>query len=104
MVSVLRGICDWATTLPYWEQAALDKILTGVQFSDSDYDELLHYLLEEADLAQPSGHHGKGSNDRDTTQVPLRHIRSVAGQETLNCHTIYRATDHETINRHDSPI
>ena len=41
--------------MQYWEQAALDKILTGVRFTDVDYDELLQYLLEDANLAEPTG-------------------------------------------------
>jgi len=52
MTSVLTELSQWAITLPYWEQAALDKIVTGVQFTDSEYEELLQYLLEDADLAE----------------------------------------------------
>jgi len=55
MISVLTELRQWATTLPYWEQAALDKIVSGVQFTDSDYDELLQYLLEDANLAESTG-------------------------------------------------
>jgi len=55
MTSVLAELSRWATTLPYWEQAALDKIVAGVHFTDKDYDELLQYLLEDADLAEPKG-------------------------------------------------
>ena len=51
MASVVAEIKQWAIQLPYWEQAALDKILAGHQFTDADYDELLQYLLEDADLA-----------------------------------------------------
>lgn len=55
MISVLTELRQWATTLPYWEQAALDKMVSGVQFTDSDYDELLQYLLEDANLAESTG-------------------------------------------------
>ena len=51
MTSILTELNQWANKLPYWEQAALDKIVTGVQLTESVYDELLHYLLEDADLA-----------------------------------------------------
>lgn len=54
MNNVLNEISQWATSLPYWEQAALEKIVTGVTFADSDYDELLQYLLEDAKLAMPA--------------------------------------------------
>lgn len=53
MTSVLSELSQWATTLPYWEQAALEKIVGGTRFTDEDYEELLQYLLEDAGLAEP---------------------------------------------------
>ena len=55
MPSVITEIIQWVNTLPYWEQAALDKILNGVQFTESDYDELLQYLLKDNGLIEPNG-------------------------------------------------
>lgn len=51
MASVLNEISQWASALPYWEQAALEKIVAGVVLADEDYDQLLQYLLEGAALA-----------------------------------------------------
>lgn len=53
MTNVLQELRQWAATLDYWEQAALDKVAAGVQFTDADYEELLQYLLEDAGLAEP---------------------------------------------------
>ncbi len=53
MTSVLSELSQWTTTLPYWEQAALEKIVGGIKFADEDYEELLQYLLEDAGLAKP---------------------------------------------------
>lgn len=55
MASILRELRSWSSTLPYWEQAALEKIAIGVQFSESDYRELLQYLLEDNGLEEPAG-------------------------------------------------
>jgi len=52
MTTVLGKISEWASDLPYWEQAALDKIMSGGQLSETDYDELLQYLLEDAGLTE----------------------------------------------------
>jgi len=52
MPSVLRETIEWGATLPYWEQAALEKIFSGVQFTDETYDEILQYLLEDANLTE----------------------------------------------------
>jgi len=56
MSSVLSRIGQWATTLPYWEQAAFQKVVSGATLVDADYDKLLQYLLEDSDppLAKPS--------------------------------------------------
>lgn len=51
MASVLNEISQWASALPYWEQAALEKIVASVVLTDEDYDQLLQYLLEDAALA-----------------------------------------------------
>ncbi|MCG2767206.1 MAG: AAA family ATPase [Anaerolineae bacterium] len=45
----------WAPTLDYWEQAALERVVAGVEFSDSDYEDLLRYLLEDAGLLERDG-------------------------------------------------
>ena len=74
MTSVLTELSQWAITLPYWEQAALDKIVAGVQLTDSEYEELLQYLLEDADLAESIG-------QRPQLQFP-RSARTVSPSST----------------------
>ena len=46
-----QEIDQWARTLPYWEQAALDLVLRRITLAPSHYDTLLQLLLEENDLA-----------------------------------------------------
>lgn len=50
MPNVLKELSSWASTLPFWEQLALEKIVTKGVFSDADCDECLQYLLEDAEL------------------------------------------------------
>jgi len=45
----------WAIELPYWEQAALEKILGGVQFKEEDFEDLLNYCMEDAGLRERAG-------------------------------------------------
>lgn len=52
MTDVLKELQQWAVELPFWEQFALDKILFGNGITDSDYDEFLRFLLEDADLVE----------------------------------------------------
>lgn len=55
MPSIVREISEWGSTLPYWEQAALEKIVAGIPITDDILDELLQYLLEDAGLAVQKG-------------------------------------------------
>ena len=59
MTSVFSEIVQWLETLPYWEQAAFQKVFTGVQCTEDDYDELIQYLLEDAGLETPTGQRPK---------------------------------------------
>lgn len=52
MAGVLEEISQWASKLPYWEQAALERIVAGTALTEDDYAELLRYLLEDAGLAE----------------------------------------------------
>jgi ABC-type molybdenum transport system ATPase subunit/photorepair protein PhrA len=52
MPSVISQIAEWGTKLPYWEQVALERIIAGQVFTDEDLNELLQYLLEDADLSE----------------------------------------------------
>ena len=54
MASILNEISQWSGKLPYWEQAALEKVLTSTELGDDDYEELLQYLLEDAGLLPQS--------------------------------------------------
>ncbi|MCD4785311.1 MAG: AAA family ATPase [Candidatus Eremiobacteraeota bacterium] len=54
MSNIINELRTWATELPYWEQASLEKILSGIQLNDSDYNELLEYLLEDANSVKKS--------------------------------------------------
>ncbi|SHG37832.1 AAA domain-containing protein [Desulfacinum infernum DSM 9756] len=78
-MSILTQLSHWATTLPYWEQAALDKIVAGVNFTDEDYDELLQYLLEDAGLTKPKGQRPTLGfpKDADASAQPAAPVRLI---------------------------
>lgn len=52
MKNVVAELSDWGSTLPYWEQMALEKIASGVSLDDLDYGEFLQFLLEDEGLAE----------------------------------------------------
>jgi hypothetical protein len=91
MTSVLTELSQWAIGLPYWEQAALDKIVAGVQLTDSEYEELLQYLLEDADLAESIGqrpelqfpHSARTVSPSSTGQVQLTKIFNLEDVNAL---------------------
>lgn len=51
MASVLQQLREWATGLPFWEQAALERIVGGGRFTEDDYEDVLRLLLEDGGLA-----------------------------------------------------
>ena len=65
----MSEITEWASELEYWEQAALDKIIRGVTFTDEDYDELLQYLLEDAQLRERTSQRKMLSMDQGVYQA-----------------------------------
>ena len=71
MSNILHDITQWSESLPYWERAALDKILSSKALAEDDYDELLGYLLEER------GTPAKGAKARQTS------ILKKNGEEAL---------------------
>ena len=50
MAGTLELIRDWATSLPYWEQAALDLIATRHPLTEADYQRLLDLCMEDGGL------------------------------------------------------
>ncbi len=88
MPSVLSEIRQWANTLPFWEQVALDKILTGVQFNDSNYDELMQYLLEDENLAEQKGQRPElkfcdNTNNSSQSCGQLR-LKKISNMQNIN--------------------
>jgi hypothetical protein len=61
MSGILTELSKWASERPYWEQAALDQIISGVPFSETDYQRLIQLALEDKDLA-----------DKTAPRPPLR--------------------------------
>ncbi|MFC1893290.1 AAA family ATPase [Chloroflexota bacterium] len=59
MSSVIAEIKQWASSLPYWEQAALDKIMSGTSLTNDEYGELVDYLLDDAGLTTIPKQHPK---------------------------------------------
>jgi recombinational DNA repair ATPase RecF len=51
MPSIISQIAEWGTTLPNWEQIALEQVLANNPFDDYVYEELLQNLLAEAGLS-----------------------------------------------------
>jgi len=88
MTSVLNRICDWATGLPYWEQAALNKILSGSTLAEADIEELVRYMLEDETLVPQAGPHpnldfeqfAKGISQSGTPKKLLR----ISGLQNIN--------------------
>ncbi len=54
MTTVLTTLREWADSLPFWEQVALEQILAGKDFVDAEYEQLIQFLLEDKNLLEKS--------------------------------------------------
>lgn len=70
MKNLLQEIATWAIELPYWEQAALDKVLKRDRLVEKDYNELLQYILEDAQLVDKTLPRQTLSFQRDLNNRP----------------------------------
>ncbi len=55
MASATEEILTWIRGRPYWERAALAKVMSGTPLEESDYQELLGYMLQDVGLAEKTG-------------------------------------------------
>src|SRR6476660_7471872 len=96
MSKILHDITQWAESLPYWEQAALDKIFSGKDLGEADYEELLGYLLEDAPASTRGQKRARPQFSKRTTETPsnqapctllqlsdLHNVNALAPDQTL---------------------
>lgn len=56
MAGILDLVRDWAAQLPYWEQAALERVASGATLTEKDYQGLLDLCMQDAGLVPvPAG-------------------------------------------------
>jgi energy-coupling factor transporter ATP-binding protein EcfA2 len=88
MKNVMTEIIEWAVALPYWEQVALEKVISGEKITDSDYDKLLQYLLEDNQLAESTNGrpepllHQRISKD-PAPSIPIR-LNKITNLQNIN--------------------
>jgi ABC-type lipoprotein export system ATPase subunit len=96
MSKLLNDITQWAEGLPYWEKAALDKIFSGKELGEADYEELLGYLLEDAAASTRGQKRARPQFSKRTTETPsnqapctllqlsdLHNVNALAPDQTL---------------------
>ena len=89
MPSILKEISEWASTLPYWEQAALEKIVAGVEITDETLEQLLNYLLEDAGLeprkaSRPTLKFSQAVERDDSERHDMVRLRRIANLRNIN--------------------
>ena len=55
MSAIFTQINEWIGTRPFWEQAALDRIIAGEPLTSEDYDQFIQWCLEDAGLRERVG-------------------------------------------------
>jgi len=88
MNRVIAELRSWAPSLKYWEQVALERVVAGVEFKDTDYEELLRYLLEHAGLADlqvphPTLRFAEGADTDYELAVPVQLVK-ISNMQNVN--------------------
>jgi ABC-type uncharacterized transport system ATPase subunit len=88
MSTAMTEIRKWAVGLAFWEQVALDKIISGKQLKDSDYSELLQILLEDSKLADKQIIRPTltlyGDLEDKTQPAPLKRLSRIENLKNVN--------------------
>lgn len=50
MAKLIDRVRKWASELPYWEQAALEKLVQGERLTSADFSELVGFFFQDAGL------------------------------------------------------
>lgn len=88
MAGTVDLIRDWATQLEYWEQAALQRVASGVALTETDYRQLLDLFMEDAGLVPNS------KNARPVLTFPTKLAASAADEP----YTIDRLFNLQNVN------
>lgn len=92
MNTVLNSLGEWAGTLPFWEQSALEQIIKGKDFAEADYERLTQYLLEDKKLLGKSDvprpelkflQNDSTKTDRESSSVKLVSISNLQNVNAL---------------------
>jgi recombinational DNA repair ATPase RecF len=105
MSSILTEICNWATQLEYWEQAALDKIIAVEKLTPADYDQILQLMLEDKDLVERKSQHPEiqvarhieNSGSSSAQRVRLLEVSNLQNINALAADQKITFDDHLTI-------
>ena len=89
MKSTFNEVIQWASEQFFWEQVALEKIISGKTLTNKDYDELLQYLLEDYELVEKAQDKPKlrFQQEKDREQINgkilLKEIRELKNVNAL---------------------
>jgi len=90
MQTVMAKIVEWGKELPYWEQVALDQVISGEEFTEDNYQTLLQLLLEDEGLADescvrsvPHFYQLASAPDAEKHKTLLKHITNLKNVNAL---------------------
>ncbi len=105
MPSIISQIAEWGTTLPYWEQVALERIISGQNFTDDVYSNLLQLLLEDGGLSDTKterpplrlGEYASAERGKSTSKMILRKIANLQNINALVSNQVLEFGDNITV-------
>jgi ABC-type lipoprotein export system ATPase subunit len=100
MSAIFTQIKEWIGSRPFWEQAALDRVIAGTPLTSEDYDQLIQWCLEDAGLRERAGERPplKYLQEAETRTVErhgpvklvelsnVQNVNALAANQTLSFH------------------
>lgn len=102
MSAIFTQIKEWIGTRPFWEQAALDRVMAGAALTSEDYDRLIQWCLEDAGLRESAGERPPLKYLQEAEIRPAERNGPVKLVELSNVQNVNALAGNQTLSFHPS--
>jgi energy-coupling factor transporter ATP-binding protein EcfA2 len=102
MSAIFTQISEWIGTRPFWEQAALDRVIAGTPLTSEDYDQIIQWCLEDAGLRERVSERPMLKYLREAETKPAEKRGPVKLVELSNVQNVNALAANQTLSFHPS--
>ena len=101
MSAIFTQISEWIGTRPFWEQAALDRVIAGTPLTSEDY-KIIQWCLEDAGLRERVSERPTLKYLREAEAKPAEKRGPVKLVELSNVQNVNALATNQTLSFHPS--